>query len=345
MCIVSRTSCAGVPRWSLRGFAQLQAEQVMPFQRSGMFAVKQGQTMHLWLWDKTLEADFSEKHEGRTPRQVLPQSVFSPSIDRGVQWFRHPQQEGLEAQLWSNRMLADSMYFEVAPTAADWRTLMAQQQDLRATGWPSELPAGSQSPVTAFAKKPWARNLLKPALQLPRVQFAPIARAALWASTAVLAAGTAATLTERSQHQSAINEGVESQKKRLADLEPAQKARDAVQSLELWLASAQTLSPRPSKLDTLSEIATMVTRQGLVVRELEFIPPTISATFVPTTGSDIRLTAVIGAIEANPLFTDARFVDVSGGNGFKFTWRLRNASAAQAQVAAQAQPTAQAQRP
>lgn len=330
MCIVFRTSCAGVPRLSLRGFAQLQAEQFMPFQNSGVFAVKQGQTMHLWLWDKALEGSFAEKHDGRTPRQVLPQSVFSPPIDRGVQWFRHAQQQGLEAQLWSNRLLADSLYFDAPPSANDWRTLIAQQPDLLAAGWPAELPAGSQSPATTFAKKPWGRNILQPALRLPRLQFAPIAKVALWASTAVLAAGTAATLTERSQHQSAINQGVESQKKRLADLEPAQKARDAVQSLERWLASAQALSPRPSKLDTLNEIATMVTRQGLVVRELEFIPPTISATFVPTTGSDIRLTAVIGAIEANPLFTDARFVDVSGGNGFKFTWRLREASTSQA---------------
>ena len=326
MCVVFRTSCQGVPRLSLRGFAQLQAEQLMPFQNSGVFAVKQGQMMHFWLWDKTLEVNFAEKHEGRTPRQVFPQSVFSPPIERGVQWFRHPQQHGIEAQLWSNRLLVDTLYFDVSPTADDWRVLIAQQQDLLATGWPAELPAGTQNPVTRFIKKPWASNLLRPALRLPRLQFAPIARAALWASSAVLAAGTAATLTERAQHQSAINQGVENQKKRLTELEPAQKARDSVQSLESWLASAQALSPRPSKLDIMNEIATMVIRQGLSVRELELIPPTVSATLVPATGSDIRLTAVISAIEANPLFTDARFVDVSGGNGFKFTWRLRDAT-------------------
>jgi hypothetical protein len=212
MCVVFRTSCAGVPRLRLRGFAQLQAEQFMPFQNAGVFAFKQGQTMHLWLWDKTIEADFSEKHDGRTSRQVIPQSVFSPTIDRGVQWFRHAQQHGLEAQLWSNRLLVDSLYFESPPAANDWRTLIAQQHELLAAGWPAELPAGSQSPTTSFAKKPWASNLLQPALRLPRLKFAPIAKVALWASTAVLAAGTAATLTERSQHQSAINQGVEPEK-------------------------------------------------------------------------------------------------------------------------------------
>ena len=177
-----------------------------------------------------------------------------------------------------------------------------------------------------MAKKAWASNLLKPPLRLPRFEAAPVARAALWVGTAVLAAGTAATLTERYEHTQAITQGVENQKKRLAELEPVQQDRDAVQSLQRWLANAQTLVSTPTKLDTLNEMATMFTRQGLLVRELEVTPPTISATLVSAGGSDIRLTAVIGAIEANPMFTDARFIDVSGGNAFKFTWRLKSNS-------------------
>ncbi len=326
LCVVFRANCAGVPRWSLRGFAQLQAEQFTPFQNFGVCAVKQGQNLHLWLCDKTLEEAFAEKHGGRPARQVVPQSLLSQPINRGVQWLRHSQQEGLEAQLWNNHLLLDSLYFQTPPTADKWDTLMAQQPDLLTTGWSATLPAGSHNPATEFVQKAWARNLLNPPLRLPRLKVVPIARVALWASTAVLAAGTAATLTERATHQNAIAEGVESQKKRLADLEPLQQARDAVQSLERWLVGAQALAPSPSKLEIMNEIATLVTRQGLVVRELEVTPPTISATLVPATGSDIRLTAVIGAVEANPLFTDARFIDVSGGNAFKFTWRMRSSA-------------------
>lgn len=326
MCVVFRTSCAGVPRWGLRGFAQLQAEQLTPFQNFGAFAAKQGQMLQLWLWDKTLEADFSEKHNGRAPRQVIPQSVFSQSIERGVLWFKPPHQGGLEAQLWANRLLVDSLYFQSAPSVADWALFVAQQPDLLANGWPASLPVGSQTPSVVVAKKAWASNLLKPPLRLPHFEAAPVARAALWVGTAVLAAGTAATLTERYEHTQAITQGVENQKKRLAELEPVQQDRDAVQSLQRWLANAQTLVSTPTKLDTLNEIATMFTRQGLLVRELEVTPPTISATLVSAGGSDIRLTAVIGAIEANPMFTDARFIDVSGGNAFKFTWRLKSNS-------------------
>jgi hypothetical protein len=323
MCVVFRASCLGIPSWGLRGFAQLQAEQLTPFQNFGAFAVRQGQTLQLWLWDKTLEAEFSEKHGDRTPRQVFPQSVFSAPIERGVQWFKPAHQDGLEAQLWADRFLIDSMYFESAPSSNDWAVLVAQQPDMLATGWPASLPAGSQNPGLLAANKAWAGNLLKAPLRLPRFEAAPVARAALWVGTAVLAAGTASVLTERYAHTHAIEQGVENQKKRLAELEPVQQDRDAYQSLQRWLASAQTLVSTPTKLDTLNELATLFTRQGLLVRELEVTPPTISATLVSAGGAEIRLTSVIGAIEANPLFTDARFVDVSGGNAFKFTWRLK----------------------
>ena len=326
MCVVFRVSCAGIPRWGMRGFAQLQAEQLTPFQNFGAFASKQGQTLQLWLWDKTVEAGFAEKHAGRRASQIFPQSVFNLPIERGVQWCKPAHQQGVEAQLWANRLLLDSLYFQATPSAGEWATLVAQQPDLLANGWPAALPAGSQSPSATVAKKAWASNLLKPPLRLPTFAVAPIVRTALWAGTAVMAAATAATLAERYQHTQAIDKGVETQKKRLAELEPVQQDRDAVQSLQRWLANAQALASNPTKLDTLNEMATIFTRQGLVVRELELTPPTVSATLVSAAGSDIRLTAVIGAIEANPLFTDARFVDVSAGNAFKFTWRLKATS-------------------
>ena len=66
------------------------------------------------------------------------------------------------------------------------------------------------------------------------------------------------------------------------------------------------------------------------MRDLELNPPTVTATLVQAVGAELRLTSVIGAIEANPLFYDARFIDVVGGNAFKFTWRVRGDSAASA---------------
>jgi hypothetical protein len=330
MCVYIRLGCAGIPRLSLKNFAQLQAEQRSPFQNFGAYAVKQGSTLHLWLWDKAIETAFSGKHPGRISRSVIPQSLLSEPLEHGVHWLRHVSQNGIEAQLWRNKQLVDSIYFVKPPSAQDWSARLLQSPELNALGWPTALPLSADRRDAGLEKKVWARNLLMAALRLPAIQGAAIAHLTLWAFTAVLAAGTASILSERALHQKAITEGVENQKQRLAALEPVQQARETVKGLESWLASAQTLSPQPTKLDILNSIAVMLTRQGLTVRDLELSPPTVSATLLPPPGSDIRLTAVIAAIEANPMFTDARFVDVVGGTAFKFTWRLRDVRSASA---------------
>ena len=83
------------------------------------------------------------------------------------------------------------------------------------------------------------------------------------------------------------------------------------------------LPSTPATHGIVAELADIFTRQGLVVRELEINAPTVQATLVATSGGSPRLTAVLGALESHPWFYDARFVDVSGGTGFKFAWRLR----------------------
>ncbi len=322
-CVYSRISCAGVPLLGIKGFASLQAEQLSPFQKFGVYAVKQGETLHMWTWDKTLEIHFADRH-GRAATQVVPYSLLAPRREQGVSWIKTNGHPGVEAQLWRNKQCVDTLLFEQQPGPTEWSAYITGQPQLGVLGWPIALPPLPNVQNGLPTIKPWGRNLLSAAFRLPKIKFALIAKFALWVSTAALAASTAAWLSERHAHQKAIAEGVENQKLRLAALEPVQRNREATQEVVKWLTAAKNLAPRPSKLEILNEMATVITRQGLVVRELDFSPPTISATLVPVRSSDVRLTAVIGALEANPLFHDVRFVDVVGGNAFKFTWRLKN---------------------
>lgn len=326
-CVYARVNCAGVPRMGLPGFARMQAEQLSPFQMFGACAVKQDQTLHVWMWDKAIETDFAEKHGGRPASSVLPQALFSVPREQGVTWLRYKNQQGASAQLWRAGKLVDAMYWSLPPTPESWTTQAAQQPELATRGWPQTLPSGSMAGTNIVADKPWGRNLLVNPVQLPAIQVIPLARAVLWLATAVLAAASAAYLSERYAHQKAIADGAVSQRQRMAALEPEQQARDAAQSIGRWVQSAQALSPRPAKIDILNEAAVLLTRQGLVVRDLELTPPTITATLVQATGGELRLTSVIGAIEANPLFYDARFIDVVAGGAFKFTWRIRGEGA------------------
>lgn len=326
-CFYARTSCVGIPGRGLAGFARLQAEQLSPFQNFGAYAVRQDQVLHVWMWDKSLEAAFVSQHPGRTLRAVVPQVLFSAPRERGVSWSRYVGaggKTGASALLWRAGKLVDLVYFAQPPSSESWVAMLIGQPQMPLLGWPSEVPFGSAPGATTPTDKPWARNLLVNRWAMPRFAMLPVARLGLWVATVVLAAASATFLTQRYADEKAIADSAENQKQRMAELEPQQQARDAAQTLGRWLASAQALSPRPAKIELLNEVAVLLSRQGLVVRELELTPPTVSATLVPSTGAELRLTSVISAIETNPLFYDVRFVDVVGGNGFKFTWRLRS---------------------
>lgn len=332
-CFYARALCAGIPSRGLAGFARLQAEQLSPFRNFGAYAVRQDEVLHVWMWDKTLEITFGNQRPGRSLRSVVPQILFSAPRERGVSWARYVGaggKTGASALLWRAGKLVDLIYFAQPPAPESWVAMLMQQPQLPLLGWPFEVPSGSATGGSTVLDKPWARNLLVNRWAMPRLALQPLARLVLWCCTVVLAAASATFLVQRYADEKAIADSAESQKQRMAVLEPQQQARDAAQSLGRWLASAEALSPRPAKIDLLNEAAVLLNRQGLVVRELELTPLTVSATLVPTTGAELRLTSVIAAIETNPMFYDVRFVDVAGGNGFKFTWRLHTDTSRQA---------------
>lgn len=338
-CFYARVSCAGIPLRRLAGFARLQAEQLSPFQNFGAYAVRQDGVLHVWMWDKTLEINFVNQHPGRSLRSVVPQVLFSAPHERGVSWSHYVGaggKTGESALLWRSNKLVDLIYFAQQPAFESWVAMLMQQPQLPLLGWPSEVPSGSALGSIPVLNKPWARNLLVNRWAMPRLALQPLARLVLWCCTVGLAGASATFLAQRYADEKAIVDSAESQKQRMAALEPQQQARDAAQSLGRWLASAEALSPRPAKIDLLNEAAVLLSRQGLVVRELELTPSTVSATLVPITGAELRLTSVIAAIETNPMFYDVRFVDVAGGNGFKFTWRLRTDTSRQASAPSEA---------
>lgn len=142
-------------------------------------------------------------------------------------------------------------------------------------------------------------------------------------ATATLTGWGSWIYSQKQAHQQAIDLALQSQERMLAELEPMQQARQRTNSTLTWINAVQALPSTPTTHDIIAELADIFTRQGLVVRELEINAPTVQATLVAINGGSPRLTAVLGVLESHPWFYDARFVDVSGGTGFKFAWRLR----------------------
>lgn len=327
LCTHFRISCAGVPRLRLAAFAQLQVQAMAPFVHYGTYVIHQGNWLHAWVWDAAIETAFSNKHGSEHRFHALPYSLYSTPVANGVVWLASPSHQGIEAQLWQNKQLIDSQWFDTPPSEANWADLRALTPELESTGWPVTLPTPNAAQTCAIQPRPWGSNLIPRKHLRYKINWTYIVPSSLVIATAGLAGWGAWLYSQKETYQQAITLGIKSQERRLAELEPIQKARQRTQQTLMWVNAANALAPAPTTSDILNELANIVTRQGLLVRELEITPPTMQATLVATTGGSPRLTAVLGALENHPWFQDARFVDVSGGSGFKFSWRMRPTTA------------------
>lgn len=320
--IYLRINCVGIPYLRLAAFARLQVQAAAPFVSYGSCVIRQGDWLHAWVWDAAIEAAFAAKHSDDRHFSTLSHSLFSNPVADGVTWLRSPDSLGIEAQLWRNKQLVDSIYLDSPPDEIRWANLRAQTPELDAIGWPVTLACPDVNQTTFVHQPRWGRNLTPRRQRRSHVNWAYLVTAMLALATVILAGWGAWLYGQKEAYQHAIAQGLEFQDRRIAEMEPIQKARSITQQTLIWVNAASALAQPPGTNEILIELAAIVTKQGLVVRELEINLPTLQATLVAINGGEPRLTAVLGALENHPWFEDARFVDVSGGSGFKFAWRI-----------------------
>jgi hypothetical protein len=325
LCTYHRISCTGVPFFNLQEFARLQAQQHTPFVRFGVSAVKQGPHLHLWIWDQQHEQRFADKQGNPERFHAIAQSLLTRPIAQGVVWTTHPAgpAHGCEAQLWQNRQLQDSQWFDAVPSAQTWQQWHAQFPELAANGWPQQLPLVRVNPP---AERSFAINLTpRRSQQSQPIRWSRLIHIVL-VLTAAAVVGWAASLQGQIlgyQAQIAANQAYQEQK--IAQDQPQQAARARTHNTIQRIKSIQTLNANTRTLAALEEINQLFSRQGLWVRDIEINGPTIDTTLIAPPGVTPRLTAILGVIESSDLFYDARFTDVVPGGGFRFSWRIQTA--------------------
>jgi len=322
LCTFHRIRCTGVPQLKLRSFARLQAQALSPFVTHGCAAVRQGAWLHLWIWDSALESEFALKHRTAGNFSVLPQSLYARTAPDGVTANSHAGSKGVEWLLWKDKLLQDSLWFRQAPSQEEWSTLLVNAPELTGLGWPTTVPINNKS-IQAAAAQPWARNLVPRAGGQISLNWNSFVPALLSVASLGLLGWSASLFSQKVSYEQAIASLTQNQEQRLAELEPLQQSRQQAQRVIDWVRTAQALLPTQTTHELISDLAPVITRQGLVVREIDLNPPTVQATLTAPGGGSPRLTAVLGALESRPYIYDARFVDVTGVSGFKFSWRLR----------------------
>jgi hypothetical protein len=321
-CLHERVPLGGLSRWHWQSFAQVQVRARSAFARPGWCAVVQGDFLHLWMWEAVLEDEAARQQSGRRPSRVIASSLLGKRANTGVQWIKALHGEGVEARLWRNDQLIDSRWFEKLPTDAEWNLWRSTLGEAVSAQWPLTL---SLAQVRAPQLDTWARPLLP-----KRKQAAPSLLMANWriALLALISVGLiswlAFLLGQQQRIESALVQAQLQRTKKLADFENASSERQKAQERLKWLDTAAAYE-RPIRMyDYVEASAGVVLKLGLALRDIEVGAGVVTATVIVPPGVNFRITSVINALEREPLFYDARFVDVVAGDGFKFSWRLRS---------------------
>ncbi|MFM9922035.1 hypothetical protein VLK31_03510 [Variovorax sp. H27-G14] len=325
LCIYLRLDATGIPLLRLQAFVRLQLLSQSPIREPGVFVARQGNLLHVWLWESKWRAEFAARHKLPASRiSTVPSGLLvTPPSQDGAIFVRTLGAQGVEAQLWQSRALVHDGWFEAAPAELEWnlwRDEVGQQEGVQ---WPSELPRTQE---IIGSKRAWARNLFRDRGGLP-VSTGLFWPGVLSAATLATAGYVAWLYGQMDYFEKTVADSRSGQSDLESALKPIQHAREQALSGQRWILQAQQLTAGSIRPALIEQIGRTVTAQGAVVRELEVQGGKVRVTLVPAVG-ELALTPMVEALSQISEFEDVRFVDGAGTDGFRFEWRLRDARAA-----------------
>jgi hypothetical protein len=321
-CLYLRLDARGIPLLRLRSYARLQLLARSPVVQPDVFVARQGDTLHLWLWDREFVQSFARRQGLPASRiEVLPSSVLTkPASPDGAVLLRTPGSAGVHAQLWQGGRLLHDGWFEEAPDALEWRTWRDDIERQEGLQWPESPPLAQSSHVLG---RRWTRNLLRERALGATLPAAPVARMALGGATLATLGYGVALQAQLYLYKAQIEEVQRAQTEVSARLRPIEEARRGALEAQQWVTQADRLVQRPSATALLERIGSTVTGQGAVVRDLDIQGDIMRATLAPAAG-ELSLPDLTAALTQVGEFDDVRFIDAAPGKGFRFAWRLRD---------------------
>lgn len=323
LCLYLRLDARGVPLLRLRSFARLQLIAQSPIVKPEVFAARQGEILHLWLWEKDCLQAFSRRHGVPASRvEAMPSSAWTTAPPAGGAVLqRTPGSSGLHAQLWQDGRLQHDGWFESAPDAAAWRRWREDAARQHALQWPEAAPPEQEHDLP---HRPWARNLLREhgfTVAADGGALAPLAPRLLAGATALSVACGIWLQAQASRFQHAIDGVQDAQADLSARLDPLQAAREAALQSQRWVVEAERLVTRTPATALLERIGSTLTAQGAVIREIDVQGDRVRVTVAPAVG-ELSLPELTQALTRTAGFHDVRFVDATSAQGLRFSWRL-----------------------
>lgn len=301
--VVSRALCryrilefTSVPRAKRAAALRLQLSQFAPFTEPGYTVAWEGSAAQVWCWDAA-KLHIALRDAGIAPNRarVVPESLYFAPLVEGPRLLKVA--EGYEGQVWKDRELVRSRFWDQQPDAGQW---IAFQRD--AGVMPAMQHAEPVASEHEMLDQPYTKvgeglaNASPLALSEPLLLFLLVA--ALGTSTAWYAVRYA-KLVSRSSELTTQAKALESSSA------PVLAARQAAIENDVFAARLARIAAYPDQLALMAEIASAFSGAGVVLREWNFNVGKVRFVLVYTNAIP-PIAGVVSAVEGQADFFNVR---------------------------------------
>ena len=321
VCSYSQLTCAGVPWFKLRQYAQLHARQLAVYVDTGVYALKQGDKLHLWMWDAqalrdALTAQGVGTKAGRDPIggvRIVPQSALKLTGPAdGTALFASGS--GFEGVSLRSGVLHKNHWWAELPVGEEWQRFSQEavtQVGLTASTPPTAVPAVKQyNNMAAVAGWGWQVSMAKEgslassrtALQAGRLGWP----AKLCAGLLAVSCGGIAYLGVLDWHLRQAQQALTAQLAAAGSTASAQvKAREVTQNVADRVKALASFGQVVLPQELWAQWAADMVLLGVSVREFELRAGQIRMLVVANSGK-LDPTAVLAVVAKDPQITDVK---------------------------------------
>lgn len=142
-----------IPRAKRQQALKLQLDQWSPYAASGFYVAWQGDEAFVWCWDADrVQRAMAESRLNPKGVSIIPETLLYHAADQGLRLIKCLN--GFEAQLWQNKRLEQSRWWQQLPTAAEW-TLFQRDAGVQPQDQIETVP---QPHSPDMQPRPWAKS-------------------------------------------------------------------------------------------------------------------------------------------------------------------------------------------
>lgn len=258
-----RFDLKNVPKAQLAQALHLQIRQWSPYLKTGQYIAWGSDHALVWAWDAdSAETDLVEQKLNPKSARIIPESLLHPPLSSGLRLLACL--DGVEGEFWQEQRLVHSRWWPEQPSPVDWLNFQRDAGITPDQGLSAQLPALQ---TVDWLKQPWAKS----ANAQPGDN--PALRHENWfigCATLLLAAFTTWNGIELIKTRQAMDQLKITLDEASRNAHPLLEARRQALDAQARIESLQAVSPYPTQLALLAEVAKQMPNDNVFLKEWDY---------------------------------------------------------------------------